>query len=63
MEYNDWYEQYQRYQQNGQQTPQQTQRPQKPNRDRRGVSVPALIACMLVTALLFKTNKWVQYDN
>ena len=52
MEYNDWYEQYQRYQQNGQQTPQQTQRPQKPNRDRRGVSVPALIACMLVTALL-----------
>ena len=52
MEYNDWYEQYQRYQQNGQQTPQQTQRPQKPNWDRRGVSVPALIACMLVTALL-----------
>ena len=41
MEYNHWYDEYQ---QNGSQ-----QQAQKPH---RGVSIPALIACMLVTALL-----------
>ena len=41
MEYNHWYDEYQ---QNGSQ-----QQAQKPH---RGVSIPALIACMLITALL-----------
>ena len=41
MEYNHWYDEYQ---QNGSQ-----QQSQKPH---RGVSIPALIACMLITALL-----------
>lgn len=43
MEYNHWYDEYQ---QNGSRQQSSVQQP------RRGVSIPALIACMLVTALL-----------
>lgn len=53
MEYNDWYERYQQYQQNGAQpsgNPQQ--KPPRKKRERSGVGVPTLVACMLVTALL-----------
>jgi len=47
MEYNNWYDQYQQQQQG---TPQYAPRYTKPQR--RSVSVPVLVACMLVTALL-----------
>ena len=47
MEYNDWYERYQQTSAQPSGTP-----PQKPQKERRGVGIPALIACMLMTALL-----------
>lgn len=47
MEYNDWYNRYQ--QDDGQPA---GAPPQKLKNERRGVGIPALIACMLMTAIL-----------
>ena len=47
MEYNNWYDQYHQTQTDSTGTPQQ-----KPKKERRGIGLPAAIACMLITALL-----------
>ena len=47
MEYNNWYDQYHQTQTDSTGTPQQ-----KPKKERRGIGLPAAIACMLSPALL-----------